>query len=212
MTKKYFSAVIVLCVSIETGSAQSFVAEMALPDCMNSESDIAEVQRVQRANYKTSHKYDGYRNILRVTTDLELAARLAYAETVAANCPNQEDQIVDLVASVIGNRVRIRRGDVKDVVFQRDQFASSLNIYSESRYRDFLCPNDGELWRKVLAKMGANLEGSKASAPIPNDAVNYYLHKHSDRFTVPAWNLEEAPVMDEKTRECIRVFRNPAWK
>lgn len=183
-----------------------------LPECVHSVIDIAGIQRVQKTNQKTSHKYDGYRNALGADASLGLAARLIYAETLAANCPRQEDHIVDLVASVVGNRVRIRQGDVKSVVFQRDQFASSLNIYSESRYRDFLCPNDAELWQKVVTAMRVNLERSTPSAPIPNDAVNYYLYRHSNRFTAPDWKLEEVAVADNKTRECIRVFRNPAWK
>lgn len=223
MIRKYFAAVLIVCVLGATGFARPLAAEVAsvsktgpaqssLPDCVDSADAIAEIQATQKAYGKTSSKYDGYRNILHATTDLELAARLAYAETVAANCPTQEDQIVDLVASVIGNRVRIRHGDVKSVVFQRDQFASSLNIYPESRYRDFLCPGDGALWNKVRAKMSVNLEESAPSAPLPKDIVNYYLYRHSDRFKAPTWKLEEAATPDEKIRECIRVFRDPAWK
>lgn len=215
-------AVFTLFVFIETGFAQALAAETAaasitstsqsnLPACVKLESDIAQVGRVQKENSKTPHKYDGYRNILSADTTLELAARLVYAETLAANCSKQEDLAVDLVTSVIGNRIRIRRGDVKSVVFQKDQFASSLNIYPESRYRDFLCPSDNELWRKVVAKMQINLAQSKPSAPISKDTVNYYLYQHSDRFKAPAWELEEVLIAD-KTRECIRVFRDPTWK
>jgi len=224
MTKKYFPAALILFVSLETGFAQPLAAEKitpaskasalqsGLPRCVDSEVDIAEIRRVQKANDKTSHKYDGYRKALHADSALELAARLAYAETVAASCPQQEDQVATLIAGVIGNRVRIRRGDVASVVFQRNQFSSSLNIYPESRYRDFLCPDDSALWRKVVAKVRANFKASKPDAAIPKDAVNYYLYRHSDRFKAPAWKLEEALIADEKTRECIRVFRNPAWK
>ncbi len=230
MLKIHFAAALILCVMIEAGVAQATAAEItsaastgsaaqpSLPGCVNKESDIAEIQRLQKANAKTSGKYDGYRKILHAThatnttTDLELATRLAYAETIAANCSDQEDQIVEWVTSVIGNRIRVRRGDVKSVVFQRDQFASSLNIYPESRYRDFLCPHDVELWNKVLTKMRAHLEESKPSVSIPKDSVNYYLYQHSARFKAPAWKLEEVRITDEKTRECIRVFRDPRWK
>jgi hypothetical protein len=222
MIKNYCAEVLIGIFLIGPAFAGSLVADAAvsripatqlnLPSCLNLESDIAEIQRVQKGNYKTSHKYDGYRNILHTATALELAARLTYAETVAANCETQQDRIVDLIASVIGNRVRIRRGDVGSVVFQRDQFASSLNIYPESRYRDFLCPSDSSLWNLALATMRANLEESKPSAPIPTDTVNYYLYRHSERFKVPAWKLAEVSTPDEKTRECIRVFRDPAWK
>jgi hypothetical protein len=252
MIKSYFAALLVFAalliglVSIGAALTKSSIANAAvsetaalqssLPPCLNLESDIAEIQRVQKANDKTSfkydgthnrkydgthdrkydgtldRKYDGYRKILHAATALELATRLAYAETMAANCVKQQDRIVDLVASVIGNRVRIRGGDVHSVIFQRDQFASSLNFYSESRYRDFLCPSDRELWNKVLAKMRTNLEQSKPSGSVSKDTVNYYLYRHSARFKAPNWKLEEVVTSNEEIRECIRVFRDPAWE
>jgi len=224
MTKKYFAAALILFVSIETGLAQPLAAEAItpalksdapqanLPRCVDSEVDIAEIRRVQKANDKTSHKYDGYRKALHADTDLELAARLAYAETLAANCQQQEDQVATLISGVIGNRVRIRRGDVAGVVFQRNQFSSSLNIYPESRYRNFLCPDNDGLWKKTAAQVRANLEAPKQGEPIPKDAVNYYLYRHSNRFKSVVWKLEEVPVTDDKTRECIRVFRDSGWK
>jgi hypothetical protein len=190
----------------------SALAAPTLPRCASSGGALALIEGVQKTNRKTSAKYDGYRKILQDATPLELATRLAYAETLAANCPQQEGAVASVVTSVIGNRIRIRGGDAKGVVFQRDQFSSSLNVYPESRYRDFLCPKDDALWKAVLAKMRANLEGSGPGDAIPKDAVNYYLYKHSDRFKVPNWKLAEVPVADEKTRACIRVFRNPAWK
>lgn len=216
--KKLLAVATLLCLLIEAGIAQPLAETNTgtpnanLPNCVNAEGDIAEIQRLQKTNNNTARKYDGYRDIFRSHPDLELATRLAYAETLAANCPDQQNQIADLTTSVIGNRIRIRGGDVQSVVLQRDQFASSLNIYPESRYRDLLCPRDAELWRKVQANMRLNLEGQTPTAPIPKDAVNYYLYRHSARFDPPAWKLEEVVPVDQKTRECIRVFRNPAWK
>jgi len=183
-------------------------SQSALPACVNSETAIAEVKRGLTVNGANAKKYDGYRQLLRSDTAVVLAARLAYAETLAANCPGNNDEVLDLVASVIANRVRIRRGDVKSVVFQRNQFASSLHIYSESRYRDFLCPKDLVLWQKSFAKMRAHFEGAVPSGPLPKDAVNYYLYRHSDRFVAPAWKLEEINIAGEDVRKCIRVFRN----
>jgi hypothetical protein len=223
MMNKYFAAALVTCALMETGFSPLAAADTpsapiathnprpALPYCIDSSSDLAQIKDTQKANAKASSKYDGYRNILHGTTDLELAARLAYAETLAANCPDDVGEVMGLVASVIGNRIRVRRGDVRSVVFQRDQFSSSLNIYPESRYRDFLCPGDAELWNKVLAKMQTNLVDSPDST-LPNDAMNYYLHRHSERFKAPDWKLEEVAVHDGKTRDCIRIFRNPTWK
>jgi hypothetical protein len=124
-----------------------------VPGCANSEPVIAEVKRILTLNGANAKKYDGYRKLLQSDFAVVLAARLAYAETAAANCTAHNDEVLDLVASVIASRVRIRHGDVESVVFQRNQFASSLHIYSESRYRDFLCPSDAILWQKALAKM-----------------------------------------------------------
>lgn len=219
----YFSAPFMFVYLLGIGFAHSPAAETVsvsktsapspiIPYCVNSEGDIAEIQGVQKAHQKTSNKYDGYRHILHKSTTLELAARLAYAETLAANCPQQEDPVIDLIASVIGNRIRLRHGDIANVVFQKDQFASSLNIYSESRYQDFLCPKNAELWNKALTKMRTNLEQSKPTASITTDSVNYYLYQHSSRFKAPNWKLEKVAFTDEKTRECIGVFRDPTWK
>lgn len=197
---------------IVSSVSKTSALELSLPLCVKLESDIVEIQRVQKANSKMASKYDGYRNILHASTALELATRLAYAETLAANCPSQEDQILDWVTSVIGNRIRIREGNVNSVVFQRDQFSSSLNMYAESRYRDFLCPTDRGLWQRALTKMRVNLEQSKPSSSIPQDTVNYYFYRHSNRFKAPDWKLEQVSIGEEKIRECIRVFRDPAWK
>lgn len=183
-----------------------------LPACIDAPDTLAEIERVQRAQRKTPQKYDGFRSALDTVNPVELAARLAYAETLAANCPAQQTRIADLITAVIGNRIRLRGGDIGSVAFQRDQFASSLNVYAESRYRDFLCPRDRDLWRRVLSAMQANLDGPAADVAIPRDTVNYYLYRHSDRFKPPAWGLQEAGIADNQLRECIRAFRNPAWR
>lgn len=184
----------------------------ALPQCLSSPDQIADIQRAQTTNAKTPHKYDGYRKVFQENSDRELAVRLAYAETLAANCPDQTAQVLAVVTSVIGNRIRIRGGDVRSVVFQRDQFASSLNIYPESRYREFLCPQDEQLWRKVDAAMRENLASPIPGASMPGDAVNYYLYRHSRRFSAPDWGLDEVVTADRGVSDCIRVFRNPAWR
>ncbi len=216
MSLKYLSAAFALSTLALVATALRVAAAdtptMALPSCIDSASAIEEIRATQIANRKSPSKYDGYRKVLQAEDPLQLATRLAYAETLAAYCPAQREEVADLIAAVIGNRIRTRGGDVESVVFQRDQFSSSLNIYPESRYRDFLCPNDEVLWKTMLAKMRANLAVSVPNTSIPKDAVNYYLYLHSKRFTAPAWKLEEVPIANEKTRECIRVFRAPGWK
>jgi hypothetical protein len=191
---------------------QGGAAHLSLPACVNSEGAIADVKRSIASNAASARKYDGYRQLLQSDTAVVLAARLAYAETLAANCPLHNEDVLELVAAVIANRVRIRRGDVNSVVFQRNQFASSLHIYSESRYRDFLCPRDEKLWQKAVARMQANLEGAAPNAPVPKDAVNYYLYQHSARFSAPDWGLQEARISNDDVRKCIRIFRSPAWR
>ena len=191
----------------ETSAALS-----TLPLCVEDAGVIAEIRSAQKSNPKTSYKYDGYRKALAADTPLQLATRLAYAETLAANCPQRNEGVAELTTAVIGNRIRIRNGDVASVVFQRDQFSSSLNIYPESRYRDFLCPKDARLWATVSAKMRASMDASKPATGIPDDVVNYYLHLHSQRFTAPDWKLEEFYSPDENLRLCIRSFRDSRWK
>jgi hypothetical protein len=193
-------------------TANAALAQTPLPVCIDSPDVIAEIQRIQASNRKSARKYDGYRKALSASPDAELATRLAYAETLAANCPDHNVQVSDLVAAVIGNRIRIRHGDVKSVVYQRDQFSSSLNIYPESRYRDFLCPRDVELWNLIAGKVLGNLQEAGPGKPIPQDAVNYYLYRHSPRFNPPAWELEEIVLEKGAVRDCVRVFRDSGWK
>lgn len=184
----------------------------ALPHCVDAEADIEKIAQTQKANSKTEFKYDGYKNVLSTDSDADLAARLAYAETKAANCPNKEKQVLPLIYAVIANRIAKRGGDTKSVVFQRDQFASSLNIYSESRYKDFLCPQDVILWSEAK-KLSQVTAENKAAPSIPRDAINYYLYRHSERFKAPNWNLEEAKFKGhEDIEDCIRLFLHPKWK
>ena len=179
-----------------------------LPNCIDNPTEIEAIKTKIKANSKTSNKYDGYRKAFASDSDTELAARLIYAETKATKCEKQNDEVVSVISQVIGNRVKIRKGDVKSVVFQRDQFASSLNIYSESNYKDFLCPNDGDLWGKSY--YAADVALSKTTKGT--DTVNYFLYKHSPRWTKEPWKLEEDTSLTKKVSSCIRAFKNPGFK
>lgn len=189
-----------------------------LPLCISDGTTIDKIIAIQKANPKNPRKYDGYREAFKNSSPTELLARLAYAETLAANCPELNFKIAPLIIESITNRIRIRKGDVESVIYQRDQHASSMNIYKESRYRDFLCPRDAALWSAVyLAAQGA-LASNGAGQVLPADAVHYYLYKHSERHKVPKWASDESEWAIAEVPEsslihpCIRFFRNPRWR
>lgn len=197
---------------------------VTLPVCIDQSETLDNIRRIQRANRRSIHKYNGYRQAFtqHAVTEEEILARLVYAETLASHCPEHSDQSVELISATLINRIQRRSGNILEVVFERDQFASSLNIYSESQYREFLCPKNLELWRNALTTTRQMLRSSTADTstalPLPSDSVNYYFYKHSSRFTPPAWtkSLEEVRSSDgqplgEEFRECVRFFRNPRY-
>lgn len=179
--------------------------KFALPKCVNDAAQIEKILATERANPKSNHKYDGFKSAFESESDTNILARLIYSETLAANCPEAQVKIAPLIGGVIANRIKIRKGKARDVVFQRDQFASSFNNYQESRYRDLLCPQDQNLWTLAVQSASGNLK-----TPLTSDTVNYYLYKHSSRFKAPNWRLTEFPV-NEPIQDCIRFFRNPSW-
>jgi hypothetical protein len=175
-----------------------------LPRCINSPEEIAQIKASIKANGKTDYKYKAYRQALQNESEAELLARLVYAETLAANCSDLNNKIAPLIRATINNRIQKRKGDIRGVIFQRDQFASSLNIYSQSKYLEFLCPKDQILWNLILKPV---------PSPLSLDTVNYFLYKHSPRWTSEPWTLpEDAGPNNSELRKCIRFFRNPNWK
>ena len=180
-----------------------------LPHCVNQASDVDAIKAKMKANSKTANKYDGYKKALASDSDTELAARLVYAETKATRCEKLNSKVVPVITEVIANRIKIRSGDIKSVVFQRDQFASSLNIYDESNYKDFLCPDDEILWNQVYNETHMALSNRR----MGNDTVNYFLYKHSPRWTKEPWKLaEDKELAKGNVRDCIRAFKNPNFK
>lgn len=180
-----------------------------LPHCVNQISDIDAIKAKIKANSKTASKYDGYKKALASDSDTELAARLVYAETKATRCEKLNSKVVPVITEVIANRIKIHQGDIKSVIFQRDQFSSSLNIYDESNYKDFLCPDDEILWNQVYNETHMALSNRK----MGTDTVNYFLYKHSPRWTKEPWKLEEDQSLAKgQTRDCIRAFKNPRFK
>lgn len=187
----------------------SFVAhaQIPLPKCVKDSVEIQKIVTITKANTDKSSKYDGYQKALSSDSDQALAARLIYAETIAANCSTQSTIVLPLIAGAINNRIRIRKGDIKSVVFERNQFASSLNHYSSSKYLDFLCPTDATLWTQSMNSVGKNNDDL---SPV---AVNYFLYKHHPGWNKEPWKLPETKLsLNSNARNCIRVFENKSWK
>lgn len=186
-----------------SGSTTSAI-ESGLPLCVKDP--------VTKRNRPT--KYKATAEALATQTNEELIARLIYAETRAASCPEHEEAVSDAITRVIKNRIAKRSGHAKDpvksVVFEIDQFASSLNNYRDSEWREFLCPSDSKLWRRAFDLASRPHEREQA-ANIPADAFNYYLYKHSDRFQPPAWARGQAISFEGSGQisDCLRLFRLP---
>lgn len=187
-----------------------------LPLCIDAETDLKSVADHQEANRKNDFKYDMYKKLLSASSESEMLARLAYAETKAANCPDNAAKILPLITDVIANRIDIRKKKklgVESVLFQRNQFASSLNIYEESRYREFLCPKDSAAWAKAVTLAKTALESKPRKSVLPPDVVNYFLYQHSPKYTKEPWDFVVFPVeASPELRSCIRFFHVPNWK
>jgi hypothetical protein len=177
-----------------------------LPKCIDDEATINNIKSQMAANPKNSKKYDGYREALKNDLDTELQGRLIFAETKASKCPEKNLKLIPFISGVIANRIAKKGGKVRDVIFQRDQFASSLNNYSESFYREFLCPKDLGLWKSILQQVSLPTE-------LPKNAVNYFLYKHHPDWTKEPWNLPETAIsQNSDVRDCLRVFENKDYK
>lgn len=182
------------------------VQKSDLPKCIKDSKIISDIESSMNAANKRSTKYDGYKKALRDSSDEELMHRLIYAEVLAARCPELDEQILPFVVGVIKNRVEKRQGNIISVVFERDQFASSLNKYSESMYKEFLCPKDVTLWSLVKTM-------SQKKSILPSEVVHYYLFKHHAKWNSPPWSFEEAQQSRESAvRECLRAYYNKAWR
>jgi hypothetical protein len=192
-------------------SASCFADKATLPRCVNTPTALKNIQDILQINKSNDRKYNGYKVELQNESDETLAGRLVYAEVLAANCREHQETLIDKIAAVVANRVLARKGDVKSVIFQRDQFASSLNMYKNSRHQDFLCPQDVKLWTDVLKKISSFLKEKKTT--LPADVMNYFLYKHDPRWSKEPWTLkEETQNSNESIRSCLKVFHVPGWK
>jgi hypothetical protein len=198
------------------GPAQS--TNDSLPKCFDGNSDLEKIKTSQKNNPRNEYKYQGYTQLFDQSAidDEEILTRLIYAETLSANCPEKEDSTLQLIAEVILRRIEKRRGQIRQVVFERDQFASSLNIYQESGYMNFLCPKSPELWKKAKKSLGLLRSGAGSEMnSLSSTAYNYYLFKHSTRFKPPEWTRtfqEIKKVNLDATSICVAAYSNPQWK
>ncbi len=188
-----------------------------LPNCVNDPAVLEQIEQSRKENSKSASKYKAIEIALKTDSDDELVQRLIYAETRGAHCPDRNPEIAKVIAKVIQNRIVKRKGSVKSVVFQRDQFASSLNGYAESEWREFLCPSDERVWLAARAARLASLEPLKGpnkgepatSNAATSSAFNYYLYRHSSRFSPPTWaNVEPIAFPNsDKIADCIKIFK-----
>lgn len=185
-----------------------------LPACINDPAIIDQIKTSQSNNKKNKFKYQEYQKTFTKygVDDIELFTRLAYAETLAANCPEKNREVAQVVTDVIFNRVQKRKSP-SSVIYERDQFASSLNFYEESQYAEFLCPQDQELWELVHSR-AKNLFSSKERTRISPEATNYYFFLHSTKFKPPTWTETLTPetTVDRLGKICVRSYKNPNWK
>lgn len=208
---------LILVSSAEVTSAEEIagdtVAEEPSPHCFSSDKVK---ERKQDPKYRSIKKLFVDKNI----PTSEVVARLIYAETKAAGeaCQAHDKKIADYISQVIQNRYKKllskSKGDATEIVFQQFQFASSLHKYPESKISEFLCPKSSALWSEALTR-GKNIAaGIWVTSSFDSDVYNYYLFKHSTRFTEPKWTktLKEAPIKDTEIGACIRFYKNPSYK
>lgn len=188
--------------------ATSADSSARLPLCVDDSGTIQRIKDKMKTYKKDPRKYDGYRTALANDSRAELTARLLYAETLAANCPDLNDQVSSQAALVIGNRIRKRGGDVKSVIFERDQFASSLNNYTGSRMMEFLCPKDQAVWNLAYRRAVAMLARTDSTGDF-----HYFFYKHHEGWDKAPWSYpENKSGASEELRACIKIFKNPDWK
>lgn len=183
-----------------------------LPLCVDT-SQAEQVRSSIKANKNSNNKYLKVKEVLASDSEEETMARLVYAETLAANCPEEKENVAQAISMVVLNRINVRR-DVKSVIFQKDQFASSLNVYQESRLDDFLCPKDLALWQRCLNNVKAqNEQKNKSNDPEQKQVMHYFLYNHSPRFKKEPWSFKEFDGLKEPpSKSCIRLFYNKQWR
>lgn len=199
----------------ETPSNET-AAEIQLPVCLKSHD--AEIQTWLKANKDSkTQKYKAYKDIYSGAgvDEPEILARLIYAESEAANC--ESIKLTEYIGGAIYNRIRNKGKSISDIVFQFDQFASSLNGYSKANRAGFLCPTDLERWRMSQATVKHLLADAKSNV-LPCEAASYYLYKNNPwthenpkGFKIPDWAKAKG-IKTAIDSECVRFFPDDRFK
>lgn len=177
--------------------------------CHDDPDDLQANKAQQKKFRKKPKKYDAYKKILSQSTDQEIVARLVYAEVLAAKCPRHNKELYPAISHTLHNRIKAAKGDVKSVVFRRDQFASSMNVYGASQFREFLCPKkDPALFSRVSRYVSSVLSGEKEN-PFPSNAVNYYLHQHWGSYKPNETKWGKTWAKQLEVSDCATFYLKP---
>jgi hypothetical protein len=149
-------------------------------------------------------------------SDLELITRLVYAESAAANCPENRDDLYVGIAALILNRVHAFEATkdkndnaVTRAVFGKSQFASSIHSYDKptgkARWEDFICPKDSDLYKKIYDIVGKVSRG-EINVSAYTEATHYYLHMHSGTHMDQPWGKRAVPLK-EFGHGCLVLYK-----
>ncbi|MBX7231003.1 MAG: hypothetical protein K1X29_02855 [Bdellovibrionales bacterium] len=191
------------------------------PKCIENANEVQKIKSWVRENTKNENKYEEYKNALQKENRVLTMARLIYAETLAANCDGTEiDKAQKLIASTIHNRVINQNTDytsgVDKTVFTRDQFASSLNFYKESKNESFLCPKlASNIWMTSLNYAKQSKEKFNTKSPLFQESDgkdnHYYLNKHfksrSSQPPKPNWTKKpQSAISKRNENSCVTSY------
>ncbi len=193
---------------ILTGSA--FARETAAPSDQDAASQKSATAAPQCLNFAPAGKKAITKEDMpKGMGEPELVARLVYAETLAANCPNKNQELSEGIAAVILNRVRAFEEKGKDdayrrVVFGKMQFASSLHFYSKAQWKAFTCPTDQAFYRAVYETVVKMNNGELKNGKYAS-ATHYYLHHHFEKFQDQPWG-RKAKLVAHLGGNCLGIY------
>lgn len=184
-----------ICAEISQDLVQSpATSSNQLPDCIDRKRIDPSLSNESR-----------YESLLTDSTSKEMLARLIYSETVAAKCPEENQQVMSTITQVLLNRIDKKNGDINAVIYEPNQFPISIEKNSEN----FLCPKDINLWNSIVSQI--DLQMRKDKRKLHADTIFYHLYKSSPQISNKKWlqglQNEDRSTLDEKGRSCIRAFK-----